>query len=125
MEPTDALRSYLAANEIDYDEPQPGQFSFSLPGERKLQTPVRLDVGNHALAVHAFVCRKPDENHERVYRWLLERNLRMYGVAFAVDRLRGIFLHGPLPLAAGTPPELDPPPRPGLSYARAAVKTSP
>ena len=43
-------------------------FSFTLPGEKKLQTAVRLDVGRHALGVHAFVCRRPDENHERVYR---------------------------------------------------------
>ena len=57
--------------------------------------------------MHAFVCRNPDENHERVYRWLLERNLRMYGVAFAVDRLGDIYLDGRLPLAAVTPDELD------------------
>ena len=57
--------------------------------------------------MHAFVCRKPDENHERVYRWLLERNLKMYGVAFAVDRLGDIYLDGRLPLAAVTPDELD------------------
>ena len=44
--------------------------------------------------MHAFVCRQPDENHERVYRWLLERNLKMYGVAFAVDRLGDIYLDG-------------------------------
>ena len=57
----------------------------TLPGERKLQTACRLEIGGHALGIHAFVCRKPDENHEVVYRWLLERNLKMFGVAFAVD----------------------------------------
>ena len=57
--------------------------------------------------MHAFVCRNPDENHERVYRWLLERNLKMYGVAFAVDRLGDIYLDGRLPLASVTPEELD------------------
>ena len=57
--------------------------------------------------MHAFVCRHPDENHERVYRWLLERNLRMFGVAFAVDRLGDIYLDARLPLAAVTPDELD------------------
>jgi hypothetical protein len=93
------LRAYLEANELDYDEPQPGQFSFALPGEKKLQTPVRLDVGNHALAVHAFVCRQPDENHVGVYGWLLQRNLRLYGVAFAIDRLGDIYLDGRLPLS--------------------------
>src|SRR3954447_12176404 len=99
MDSVAALRSYLADNEIDYEEPQPGQFSFSLPGERKLQTPVRLDVGGHALAVHAFVCRRPDENHERVYEWLLQRNLKLYAVAFAVDRLGDIYLAARLPLS--------------------------
>ena len=93
------LRAYLDANGIDHDEPRPGQFSFSLPGERKLQTPVRLDVGTHALGVHAFVCRRPDENHERVYQWLLQRNLRLYAVGFALDRLGDIYLDARLPLS--------------------------
>src|SRR4029450_4844239 len=98
-DPVDRVRAYLAANDLEYDEPRPGQFSFSLPGERKLQTPVRLDVGPHALAVHAFVCRRPDENNERVYEWLLQRNLRLYAVAFAVDRLGDIYLDARLPLS--------------------------
>ena len=106
-DPRAVIREHLAACEIDYDEVEDGVFSFSLPGERKLQTAVRLDVGPHALGVHAFVCRRPDENHERVYRWLLERNLRLYGVAFAVDHLGDIYLDGRLPLAAITPEELD------------------
>ena len=91
-DPAGTIRDYLAANEIEFTEPSSGLFSFSLPGEKKLQTAVRLDVGEHALGVHAFVCRRPDENHERVYRWLLERNLKMYAVAFAVDRLGDIYL---------------------------------
>jgi Putative bacterial sensory transduction regulator len=103
----EAVRGYLDSNEIAYDEPSPGVFSFSLPGEKKLQTPVRVDVGSHALAVHAFVCRKPDEHHARVYRWLLERNLRTFGVAFAVDRLGDIYLDGRLPLVVATHEELD------------------
>ena len=93
------VRAYLDANDLEYDEPRPGQFSFALPGEKKLQTPVRLDVGRHALGVHAFVCRRPDENHEQVYAWLLQRNLKLYGVAFAIDRLGDIYLDGRLPLA--------------------------
>ncbi|HET6939816.1 MAG TPA: YbjN domain-containing protein [Nocardioides sp.] len=99
---TDAVarvRAYLEANDLEYDEPQPGQFSFALPGEKKLQTAVRLDVGNHALGIHAFVCRRPDENHEQVYAWLLQRNLRLYGVSFAIDRLGDIYLDGRLPLS--------------------------
>ena len=106
-DPAAVIRDYLAANEIAFDEIGDGVFSFELPGEKKLQTAVRLDVGPHALGVHAFVCRNPDENHERVYRWLLERNLRMYAVSFAVDRLGDIYLDARLPLAAVSPEELD------------------
>lgn len=98
-EPSERVRAYLEANGLEYDEPAPGQFSFTLPGEKKQKTPVRLDIGEHALGVHAFVCRQPDENHERVYAWLLQRNLRLYGVAFAIDRLGDIYLDGRLPLA--------------------------
>ncbi len=105
-DPRDTIRDHLRSNEIDFEESD-GLFSFSLPGERKLQTAVRLDVGSHALGVHAFVCRRPDENHERVYRWLLERNLRMYAVAFGLDPLGDIYLDARLPLAAVTAEELD------------------
>ena len=107
MEPADLVRAHLTAQDIAFTEPAEGVFSFSLPGERKLQTAVRVDVGPHALGVHAFVCRAPDENHEAVYRWLLQRNLRMYAVSFAVDRLGDIYLDARLPLAAVTTDELD------------------
>lgn len=103
----EVLRGYLDDNEIDYVRLSERTFSLSLPGEKKLQTPMRLDVGDHALGVHAFVCRNPDEDHARVYRWLLERNLKMYAVSFAVDRLGDIYLDARLPLAVIDPVELD------------------
>ena len=106
-DPAQVIRDHLKGNEIEFEEATDGVFSFSLPGEKKLQTAVRLDVGDHALGVHAFVCRKPDENHERVYRWLLERNLKMFGVSFAVDAVGDIYLDGRLPLVAVTPDEID------------------
>lgn len=101
------VRDHLAEHDIEFEETGEGLFSFSLPGEKKLQTAVRLDVGAHALGVHAFVCRRPDENHERVYEWLLQRNLRLYAVSFAIDRLGDIYLDARLPLAAVEPAELD------------------
>lgn len=103
----ESVRDYLTTNDIAFEEAD-GRFSFSLPGERKLQTPVRLDVGPHSLAVHAFVCRKPDENFETVYRWLLERNMKMYAVSFGLDRLGDIYLDARLPLSvAESTDELD------------------
>jgi Putative bacterial sensory transduction regulator len=104
---TAVVRAFLTEGELEWEELSEGVFSVTLPGERKLQTPCRLDVGPHSLAVHAFVCRNPDENHERVYRWLLERNLKLYGVSFAVDHHGDIYLDGRLPLSSVTPSELD------------------
>ena len=103
----ETVRSYLVDNQIVHEELGGSSFSLTLPGEKKLQTPVRLDVGPHALGVHAFVCRNPDENHARVHRWLLERNLRMYAVSFAVDRHGDIYLEARLPLASVDHDELD------------------
>ena len=104
---TQVIRDALEGGELDWQETGTGVFDVVLPGERKLQTPVRLEVGTHALAVHAFVCRKPDENHEVVYRWLLERNLRMFGVAFAVDHAGDVFLDSRLPLSVVSEDEVD------------------
>ena len=103
----DVVRAALADSGLEWVEYEGGAFEVDLPGERKLKTTCRLDVGKHALGVHAFVARRPDENHEVVYRWLLERNLRMFGVAFAVDAAGDIYLDGRLPLHAVTPDELD------------------
>lgn len=106
-DPAAVLRSYLDDGELDWEELTAGVFDVVLPGERKLKTPVRIEVGPHALSVHAFVCRKPDENFEAVYRWMLERNMRLFGVAFALDAVGDIFLDARLPLSVVTPDEID------------------
>jgi hypothetical protein len=97
----------LTASELAYTEHRPGTFEITLPGERKLQTTCRLEIGKHALSIHAFVARNPDENHQVVYRWLLERNLKMFGVAFAVDSSGDIYLDGRVPLESVTADEID------------------
>ena len=53
------------------------------------------------MRVEAFVCRKPDENHEGVYRFLLKRNRRLYGVAYTLDNVGDIYLVGRMSLALG------------------------
>ncbi|MGA9714553.1 MAG: YbjN domain-containing protein [Aeromicrobium sp.] len=103
----DVIFEALRAHELEHTEHRPGVFDVTLPGERKLQTACRLEVGKHALGIHAFVARQPDENHVGVYRWLLERNLKMIGVAFAVDSAGDIYLDGRMPLHAITPDEVD------------------
>jgi hypothetical protein len=78
-----------------------------LPGERRLKTNTILTVGEHSVRVEAFVCRKPDENHEGVYRFMLKRNRRLYGVAYTLDNLGDIYLVGRMALASVTTDEID------------------
>ena len=101
------VRDYLTGSDLPFEEASPGTFVVTLPGEHKLRTTASLAVGDHALSVNAFVARKPDENVEEVYRWLLERNRRLYAVTFCIDHLGDIYLSGRLPLAAVNATELD------------------
>jgi hypothetical protein len=103
----ETLREVLRGTGLEVDEPRPGHFVVALPGERKLSTTCSLVVGVHSLSVNAFVARCPDENHEAVHRWLLERNTRTYGVAYALDRHGDIYLSGRVPLASVTAEEVD------------------
>jgi hypothetical protein len=101
------VRNHLAGTGAPWEESSPGRFSVELPGDRKLKTSCSLAVREHSLVVNAFVARHPDENQQGVYRWLLERNARLSGVAFAIDTNGDIYLVGRLPLHAVTPDELD------------------
>jgi hypothetical protein len=78
-----------------------------LPGERKLKTNTLLSIGEHSVRVEAFVCRQPDENREGVYRFLLKRNRRLYGVAYTLDNTGDIYLVGRMALDSVTADELD------------------
>ncbi|MFG2927643.1 type III secretion system chaperone family protein [Streptomyces achromogenes] len=93
--------------ELEWECPAPGNYVVQLPGTRKLSTTVSFLVGRHSLSLNAFVIRHPDENETGVHRWLLERNLKLYGVSYAVDRLGDIYVTARLPLASVTPDEVD------------------
>ncbi|MFF5443180.1 YbjN domain-containing protein [Streptomyces achromogenes] len=93
--------------ELEWERPAPGNYVVRLPGTRKLSTTVSFLVGRHSLSLNAFVIRHPDENEPGVHRWLLERNLKLYGVSYAVDRLGDVYVTARLPLASVTPDEVD------------------
>src|SRR5262245_34747207 len=102
-----AIESALAGLGLAAESPRPGSYLVRLEGERKLATMTWLIAGVHSLHVEAFFCRQPDEDHARFYRFLLERNGRMYGVHFAVDQQGDVYLVGRLPLPAVTAAEID------------------
>ena len=101
------IRSYLIDADLEFEESLPGIFAIVLPGTYKLRTTVSMAVGRHAVTVNAFVARHPDEHVDRVHAWLLERNRRLYGVAFSIDQHGDIYLTGRVPLHAVTDAEID------------------
>jgi hypothetical protein len=101
------IEQVLTEAELEWESPGTGNYVVKLPGTRKLSTTVSLLVGRHSLSLNAFVIRHPDENEAGVHRWLLERNLKLYGVSYAVDQLGDVYVTAKLPLAAITPESID------------------
>lgn len=102
MSPIDVIRNWCEDAGVEWEQPQPGFFVIVLPGDQKLRTNVSLTVSEDTLVVNAFVIRHPDENTAAVHRWLLERNQRIFGLAYAIDHLGDIFLVGTLPIGGLT-----------------------
>jgi len=101
------LRTTLDERELAYTRSAEGAYLVKLPGTHKLATMCWLVVGEHAMLVEAFVMRRPDENRERLYDFMLQRNARMYGVAFSVDEVGDVYLVGRVALHAVTADEVD------------------
>ncbi|SEP41245.1 YbjN domain-containing protein [Amycolatopsis saalfeldensis] len=101
------IKSTLDDSELKYDRRGEGKYFVTLPGTKKLQTNCWLVDGDHAFSVEAFVCRRPDEEHEAVYRFLLQRNARLYGVHYTVDGMGDIYLVGRFGKETVTEAELD------------------
>ena len=101
------LRAWLEDTGLEFEAPTAYRFIAVLPGVQKLRTPLAMDVGTSSLTVDAFVVRHPDENTEQVQRFLLQRNRRIFALAYTVDQHGDIYLGGRLPLSAVTPLTLD------------------
>ncbi|MDP9116377.1 MAG: YbjN domain-containing protein [Actinomycetota bacterium] len=101
------MEAALVEQGFEFERLSPETFVVALPGERRLKTACWLTVGAHALEIQAFVMRKPDENHEQVYAFLLQRNVRMFAVSWSIDASGDVYLTGRLPLSAVTAAELD------------------
>ena len=101
------IESTLAERGLEWEHTGEHSYAVTLPGTHKLKTLCNLIVGEHALRIEAFVMRQPDERREDLWAWLLQRNARMYVVAFAIDKVGDVYLTGRVPLHAVTADELD------------------
>lgn len=100
--------AYLRSVELEWEPgARDGEYVVTLPGEQKLRTVVSLVVGGATTSVMAFVIRNPDENHEAFYRYLLRKNLRLTGIAYAIDGDGDVYVRGELPTEAVDDERLD------------------
>ncbi|MGN6599973.1 MAG: YbjN domain-containing protein, partial [Actinomycetes bacterium] len=103
----DVVTRCLEDAQLSWEPAGEWHVAVALPGERKLSTAVSLRLGEHSLSANAFVIRRPDDNHAAFYRWLLQRNVRLHGVAYALDSLGDVYLVARLPLSAVTADAVD------------------
>ena len=101
------IAASLAEQELEHERLDEATFAVALPGEKRLKTACVLTVGAHALEIEAFVMRRPDENREQVYAFLLQHNARMYAVSWAIDSTGDVYLSGRVAIASVTPDEID------------------
>jgi hypothetical protein len=101
------IESTLDSRGLAWERTVDNGYAVTLPGTHKLKTICNLVLGEHALRIEAFVMRQPDERREELWAWLLQRNARMYGVAFAIDRAGDVYLTGRVSRHAVTEDELD------------------
>ncbi|WP_091552430.1 YbjN domain-containing protein [Micromonospora pattaloongensis] len=101
------IESVCAERELAWEKTGEFSYAVTLPGTHKLKTVCNLIVGEHALRVEAFVMRQPDERREELWSWLLQRNARMYGVAFSIDANGDVYLTGRTGLGGISEDELD------------------
>jgi Putative bacterial sensory transduction regulator len=112
MSALDVIEATLKDSDLEYAfhegvDGAPSGIVVEVPGERRLITNTILTVGTHSVRIEAFICRRPDEDHEKVYRYLLRRNRRLFGVAYTIDNLGDIYLVGRIALDSVTPEVID------------------
>jgi hypothetical protein len=107
MSAQDVIEATLREQELEYERLDANTFAVALPGEKRLKTACILTIGAHALEIEAFVMRKPDENREQFYAFLLQRNARTYAVSWTIDGAGDVYLTGRVALASITADEVD------------------
>lgn len=100
MNPFEVVTEFLTANEIPFEVASPGVAIATLSGIQRKNINVALACGKHYFRAESFVARNPDENHEVVYHWVLEQNLKLVLAAYGIDQFGDIYLSASIPLAS-------------------------
>jgi hypothetical protein len=98
---------FLSEQDLNYELAGEKTVVVSLPGVNKQFVNVALTVGDTIFKIESFVARNPDENHEAVYRWILEQNRKLLVINYCLDHLGDIYLSGTLPIATLDTAQID------------------
>ena len=107
MDAAEAIDAWFAQSDTEVERLGDNGWLTVLAGDRKRTIPVYLELGQHTMIVESFFMTAPDERHDEVYRYLLQRNLRTYTLRFALYDSGDVMLVGVVPRHAITVDELD------------------
>lgn len=105
--PESVIESYLRDHGIQSERIAGTTWAAQLRGENKHSITVLIALRERTLVLESFFMRRPQENHDAVYGLLLRRNMRSYGVRFALDDIGDVFLVARIPLEAVSAEEMD------------------
>ena len=92
------VTAYLAEQDLNFEFAGDKTVVVSLPGTNKQFVNVEMTLRDSVFKIESFVARNPDENHEVVYRWILEQNRKLLVINYCLDHLGDIYLSGVLPM---------------------------
>lgn len=107
MTPEDVVEAFFTRAEIPYRRLGPSTWGAQLTGERKHSIGFGIEVAGDRIRFESFFMRRPMQNADRFYELLLRRNMRAYGVHFAVDADGDVYLVGQRGIDGLTEEELD------------------
>lgn len=94
----DTLVRLLAGFDLTPEPVGDDRLMVALSGQWRRSMPVLFDVEERHLRFRALLASALDENHERAYRYALQRNERAHDVRFALDGDQNVLLVGRIPL---------------------------
>ena len=107
VDPAATIDAWFADSGTQVERVKENGWVTVLQGERKRTIPVYLELGQHTVVIESFFMAAPDERHDEVYRYLLQRNLRTYTMRFALYDSGDVMIVGLIPAHAVTAEELD------------------
>ncbi len=93
------LISFCEVNKIDHALVNDTTLLTTFSGTQRKSLSIVFAVGQHYLRGETFVARNPDDNHEAVYRWMLEQNIKLVLASYGVDQFGDIYLSSSIPIA--------------------------